>query len=128
LAAQPAALVVSQKTIFAARQEVLQLHMEPVIEDYIVALVMASRNPRAIDPELADWLDYGASPRGTIAIDMCARSHAYLQGKDFVSPDDVQAVAHDALRHRLVLSFEAEAAGVTAGDAINRLLTRVACG
>lgn len=128
LAAQPAAPVVSQKTIFAARQEVLQLHMEPVIEDYIVALVMASRNPRAIDPELADWLDYGASPRGTIAIDMCARSHAYLQGKDFVSPDDVQAVAHDALRHRLVLSFEAEAAGVTAGDAINRLLTRVACG
>jgi MoxR-like ATPase len=128
LAAQPAAPVVSQKTIFSARQEVLQLHMEPVIEDYIVALVMASRNPRAIDPELADWLDYGASPRGTIAIDMCARSHAYLQGKDFVSPDDVQAVAHDALRHRLVLSFEAEAAGVTAGDAINRLLTRVACG
>ena len=128
LAAQPAAPVVSQKTIFAARQEVLQSHMEPVIEDYIVALVMASRNPRAIDPELADWLDYGASPRGTIAIDMCARSHAYLQGKDFVSPDDVQAVAHDALRHRLVLSFEAEAAGVTAGDAINRLLTRVACG
>ena len=128
LAAQPAAPVVSKKTIFSARQEVLQLHMEPVIEDYIVALVMASRNPRAIDPELADWLDYGASPRWTIAIDMCARSHAYLQGKDFVSPDDVQAVAHDALRHRLVLSFEAEAAGVTAGDAINRLLTRVACG
>ena len=87
---------------------------------------MATRNPKAVDPELADWLEYGASPRGTIALDICARSHAYLQGKDFVTPDDVQAVAFDALRHRLVLSFEAEAAGVTTDDVIERLLSRVA--
>ena len=119
---------ISQQTIFAARQEVLDLHMEPVVEDYIIALVMASRRPLAIDPELDEWLDYGASPRGSIALDISARSHAYLQGKDFVTPDDVQAVAHDVLRHRLVLSFEAEAAGVTADQAIDRLLNRIACG
>jgi MoxR-like ATPase len=100
--------------------------METVVENYIVELVMATRNPKAVDPELADWLEYGASPRGTIALDICARSHAYLQGKAFVTPDDVQAVAFDALRHRLVLSFEAEAAGVTTDDVIERLLSRVA--
>ena len=118
--------LVTQAQIFAARQEVLDLHMETVVENYIVELVMATRNPKAIDPELADWLEYGASPRGTIALDICARSHAYLQGKAFVTPDDVQAVAFDALRHRLVLSFEAEAAGVTTDDVIERLLSRVA--
>jgi MoxR-like ATPase len=117
---------VSQADIFAARQEVLDLHMAPVVENYIVQLVMATRNSKEIDPELADWLEYGASPRGTIALDICARSHAYLQGKDFVSPDDVQAVAFDALRHRLVLSFEAEAAGITPDQVIERLLSRVA--
>lgn len=118
--------LVTQAQIFAARQEVLDLHMETVVENYIVELVMATRNPKAVDPELADWLEYGASPRGTIALDICARSHAYLQGKAFVTPDDVQAVAFDALRHRLVLSFEAEAAGVTTDDVIERLLSRVA--
>lgn len=118
--------LVTQAQIFSARQEVLDLHMETVVENYIVELVMATRNPKAVDPELADWLDYGASPRGTIALDVCARSHAYLQGKDFVTPDDIQAVAFDALRHRLVLSFEAEAAGVTTDDVIERLLARVA--
>ncbi|MEJ6670121.1 MAG: MoxR family ATPase [Pseudomonadales bacterium] len=118
--------LVSQADIFAARQEVLDLHMAPVVENYIVQLVMATRNSKEIDPELADWLEYGASPRGTIALDICARSHAYLQGKDFVSPDDVQAVAFDALRHRLVLSFEAEAAGITPDQVIERLLSRVA--
>lgn len=118
--------LVTQAQIFAARQAVLDLHMEAVVENYIVELIMATRNPQAVDPELADWIDYGASPRGTIALDICARSHAYLQGKDFVTPDDVQAVAFDALRHRLVLSFEAEAAGVTTDDVIERLLSRVA--
>lgn len=119
-------MLISQESIFSARQEVLGLHMETIIENYIVQIVMATRNPAALDPELAAWLDYGASPRGTIALDLCARSHAYLHGKDFVSPDDVQAVAFDALRHRLVLSFEAEAAGITSDDVIERLLARVA--
>jgi MoxR-like ATPase len=123
---QPQPTLISQNAIFGARQEVLGLHMEEVIENYIVQIVMATRNPDGLDSELASWLDYGASPRGTIALDLCARSHAYLHGKDFVSPDDVQAVAFDALRHRLVLSFEAEAAGITPDQVIERLLSRVA--
>ena len=117
---------VSQEAIFGARQELLNLHMAPVVEEYIVQLTMATRNPGVYGEDLANWIDYGVSPRGTIALDICARSHAYLQGKDFVTPDDVQAVAFDALRHRLVLSFEAEAAGVTTDDVIERLLSRVA--
>ncbi len=123
---QPQPTLISQDAIFGARQEVLGLHMEEVIENYIVQIVMATRNPDGLDSELASWLDYGASPRGTSALDLCARSHAYLHGKDFVSPDDVQAVAFDALRHRLVLSFEAEAAGITPDQVIERLLSRVA--
>ncbi len=123
---EPQPTLISQDAIFSARQEVLGLHMEEIIENYIVQIVMATRNPTSLDSELASWLDYGASPRGTIALDLCARSHAYLHGKDFVSPDDVQAVAFDALRHRLVLSFEAEAAGITPDQVIERLLSRVA--
>jgi len=72
-----------------------------------------------------NWLEYGASPRGTIALDRCARAMAWLNGKDFVSPDDVQSVVHDALRHRIILSFEAEANGITADKVIDELLAKV---
>jgi MoxR-like ATPase len=88
--------------------------------------VVLSRNPGALDEALAGWISFGASPRGTIALDLAARCHAYLAGKDFVSPDDVQAIAHDALRHRIMLSFEAEAQGVTADQAVSRLIELVA--
>jgi MoxR-like ATPase len=87
---------------------------------------MATRQPELYGDDIANWLDFGASPRGTIALDACARAHAYLQGKDFVSPDDVQAVAHDVLRHRLIVSFEAEATGITADHIIDTLLRKVA--
>lgn len=117
---------IDQATIFAARQAVLALHMEPVVEDYIVQLTMATREPELYGEDLANWLDYGASPRGTISLDLCARAHAYLLGKDFVSPDDVQAVVHDVFRHRLIVSFEAEATGITADHIIDTLLQRVA--
>jgi MoxR-like ATPase len=117
---------ISQADIFAARAKVLDLHMEPVVEQYIVDLVVLSRNPGALDEALAGWISFGASPRGTIALDLAARCHAYLAGKDFVSPDDVQAIAHDALRHRIMLSFEAEAQGVTADQAVSRLIELVA--
>ena len=100
-------LVLEQGTIFAARQELLNMHMAPVVEEYIVQLTMATRNPALFGDDLANWLEYGASPRGTIALDICARANAYLLGKDFVSPDDVQAVVHDVFRHRLIVSFEA---------------------
>jgi MoxR-like ATPase len=116
---------VSQAAIFAARDEVLAMHMSPAVETYIVQLVIATRQPAAYDQRLADWIDYGGSPRATIALDRCARAHAWLAGRDFVGPDDVQAVAADALRHRLLLSFEAEANGVTPDDVIRELLARV---
>jgi MoxR-like ATPase len=87
--------------------------------------VMATRNPEQYGEDLANWIDYGASPRGTIALERCARAHAWLNGRDFVSPDDVQAIAHDVLRHRILLSFEAEANGMTTNKVINELITRV---
>ena len=113
---------VSQALLFEARQQVLQVHMAAPVEEYLVQLINASRRPAGYDAELAQWLDYGASPRATIAMDRCARAHAWLAGRDYVSPDDLRAMAHDCLRHRLILSFEAEATGVTAETVIDRLL------
>jgi len=117
---------VTQEAIFAARKEILALHMAPVVEEYIVQLTLATRDPAAYGDDLAHWLDYGASPRGTIALDVCARANAFLHGKDFVSPDDVQAVVHDVFRHRLIVSFEAEATGIDADTVIDTLVQRVA--
>ncbi len=117
---------VTQEAIFTARQELLNLHMAPIVEEYIVQLTMATRHPEAYGEDLANWIDYGASPRGTIALDICARANAFLAGKDFVSPDDVQAVLHDVFRHRIIVSFEAEATGVDAGKILDILVQRVA--
>ena len=114
-----------QETVFAARREILGLHMAGTVENYIVQLVIASRQPGLYAEHLAGWIEYGASPRATIALDRCARAHAWLRGQDFVSPDDVQAVAADVLRHRLILSFEAEANGITADQVITELLALV---
>jgi len=113
---------VSQQQIFAARRDLLGLHMTDSIERYIVALVMASRQP---SDELSQWIEFGASPRATIGLDSCARALAWLNGRDYVTPEDVQAVAHDILRHRLILSFEADAQGVTADQVIDTLLEQV---
>ncbi len=113
---------VSEATLMSARQEILAVHMAESVEEYIVQLINASRRPEDYDGELAQWLEYGASPRATIAIDRTARAHAWLLGRDFVSPDDVQAVAHDCLRHRLILSFEAEATGIDSVRVIDKLL------
>ncbi len=116
---------VSQADIFAARQGALEVHMAPAVEEYIIQLVIATRDPSLYDAELADWLEYGASPRATIALDRCARANAWIQGRDYVSPDDVQRVVFDCLRHRLIVSFEAEAAGVTSDQIIERLIERI---
>lgn len=118
----------AQDAIFAARQELLSLHMSDAVEQYIVQLVIATRNPEPYSEQLANWLEFGGSPRATIAIDRCARAYAWLQGQDFVTPDDVQAVAGDVLRHRLILSFEAEANGVTPDQVIDELLALVPVG
>jgi len=126
--APPAPARISEAAIEVARKEVLALHMAPAVEEYIVQLVMATRSPTSYDSELAQWLEFGASPRATIALDRCARANAFLHGRDYVSPDDVQAVATDCLKHRLIISFEAEAAGVTSEQVIERLLSIVPVG
>ncbi|MFT7288170.1 MAG: MoxR-like ATPase [Halieaceae bacterium] len=120
-----AAPQLSQESVFQARAAALALHMAPAVEEYMVQLVMATRDPTAYSREIADWIDYGGSPRATIALDRCSRAHAWLRGRDFVSPDDVQAVAPDVLRHRLLLSFEAEAAGIQTDQVIDELLSLV---
>ncbi len=110
----------------AARQAVSSVYVSPALEDYLVDLVHATRTAPEFDAELGRWIEVGASPRGTIALDRCARAHAWLQGQDFVSPSDVHAVLHACLRHRLVLSHEALAAGVSADQVIDRVKALVA--
>ena len=122
----PGIETLTQKTLFAARKEALAVHMAEPVEEYLVQLILATRNTKDYGGDLANWLDYGASPRATIALDRCSRAMAWLQGRDFVTPDDIRAVAHDVLRHRLILSFEAEASGITANQVIDTLLDTVA--
>jgi MoxR-like ATPase len=117
---------VSQQAIFAARKEILGLYMADAVEEYLVQLIMATRTPAKFDAELAGWIAYGSSPRGSISLDRCARAHAWLAGRDFVSPEDIQAVFFDVLRHRLILSFEAEAAGIDQDRVLQRILDVVA--
>ena len=99
--------------------------MAPAVEEYIIQLIMGTREPGHYDSELAGWLEYGASPRATIALDRCARANAWIAGRDYVSPDDVQAVALDCLRHRLIVSFEAEASGISSDHIVERLIERI---
>ena len=115
----------TQETLFAARKQVLAVHMAEPVEEYLVQLILATRNTSAYGGDLALWLDFGASPRATIALDRCSRALAWIEGRDFVTPDDIRAVAQDVLRHRLILSFEAEAAGITANQVIDKLLATV---
>lgn len=119
---------ITQADIFAAREQVLSIHMAPAIEQYIVDLIIATRSPEKYDDKLKQWLAYGASPRATIALDRCARARAWLHGRDFVSPEDVQAVFHNVLRHRILLTYQAEAEGVTSNEILDRLLSLVAVG
>ena len=117
---------VTQESVFAARNEALDTYMAENLEQYLVQLVLATRSPGAYGDDLAQWLQYGASPRATIALDRCARVHAWLNDRDFVGPEDVQAVVYDILRHRLILNYEAEAEGVTTDHAISELINRIA--
>ena len=111
--------------IMQARQDILGLHLAPELEEYIVNVVVATRNPGAVHPDLDGQVLYGASPRASMGIDRAARAHAWLSGRDFVGPEDIQAVAADVLRHRLVLSFEAEADGVSSNTVIAGILDGV---
>ncbi len=116
---------ITQETIFAARKEVMNVHISPGLEEYIVQFVMATRTPGAYGEKFERWVNFGASPRGTIALDRCARAKAWLDGRDFVTPEDVHDVIHDVLGHRIILSFEAEAEGATVDSFIDVLLKRV---
>ena len=115
----------SQETIFAARREAMTVHMADNVEEYLIQLVLATRSPDNYSKELKHWLDYGASPRATIALDRCSRAQAWLDGRDFVTPDDIRAVVNDVLRHRLILSFEAEANGIDTDQVIDSLVNLV---
>ncbi|MDC2890871.1 AAA family ATPase [Psychrosphaera algicola] len=116
----------SQADIFAARKEILSIHLAPELEQYLVDLIIATRQPEKYDEQLAKWISFGASPRATISVDKCARATAWLDGRDFVTPDDIQGVFFNSLRHRILLSYEAEAAGISADQILARILELVA--
>ena len=119
-------LPVTYETIQAARREMYALHMEHTVEQYIVELVDASRNSGKYDSQLDRWIEIGASPRGTIALDVCSRARAWLDRRDYVSPADVQQVALDVLRHRVLLTYEADAENVDVDEVIRTLISVVA--
>ena len=117
---------VPQAAIFEARGEIDRVKSVPAVEAYIVGLVAATRRPAEFGGKLKDWITIGASPRGSLALDRCSRVHAWLDGRDHVLPSDVQAIAHDCLRHRVSLSYEASAEGVTKDAAIDEIVKQVA--
>ena len=116
---------ITQDQIFQARQEVLNTYMSPELEEYLVQFIMATRHPEAYGEDVAKLLQYGVSPRGTIALDLVSRATAWLAGRDYVVPKDIQSAIPDVLRHRIILSFEAKSARMTADDVLNKLLERV---
>lgn len=116
----------TQRTLFEARQQVLKVYTSEALEQYIVQLVVATRNPSIYSDTLARWLRFGASPRATIALDRCSKAHAWLAGRDYVMPEDIHVIVHDVLRHRILLTFEAEAEGISSDDFIDELLRQVA--
>jgi MoxR-like ATPase len=122
--AEPAA--VPQKAIFDARAEIDKIFVSDLAEKYMVDVVFATRDPKRYGEPLSKWLQIGASPRGSLALDRCARVRAWLDGSEFVTPDHVRAVMHDCLRHRLILSYEALSQGVTADQAIDKIASLVA--
>ncbi len=117
--------VIRREELRTARQQVLGLYMAPNLEEYLVQLIMATRRPELYGDDLAAWIQYGASPRATIALDRCVRARAWLAGRDYVTPEDIQNLAGDVLRHRVLLTYEAQAQGVSCEGLIGELLTRV---
>lgn len=111
--------------VLNARKEAYNIHVSEPVEEYLVQLIMATRNPEKYDESLKNAIAYGASPRATISLDKCAKIHAWLSGRDFVTPEDIHALVYDVLRHRLILSFEAQASGLTSDDVIAKLIKSV---
>ncbi len=117
---------VPQKVLLAARKDIWNVYLAPTLEEYIVQLVVATRDPAPYSETLKRWVRFGASPRATIGLERCSRAHAWLEGRDYVSPEDIQAVAHDVLRHRILLTFEAEAEGISSDHVVSEILNHVA--
>jgi MoxR-like ATPase len=117
---------ISQQSVFDARKEITDLHISEAIEQYIVSLIFATRYPERYNEDLRKWIQVGASPRGGLSLDKCSRAYAWLQGRDHVTPDDVRAIVNDALRHRIMLSYEANADGITADQVIDDIVKHVA--
>ncbi len=111
--------------VIAARKDALNVHMSETVEEYLVQLIMATRHPEKYDAKMAGYVMFGASPRATLALDRCAKINAWMNGRDFVSPEDIQAVIYEILRHRIILSFEAQAEGITTDAIISRILKLV---
>jgi len=122
----PDSLPVMQQTLFNLRREILSTYVADSVEQYIAQLVDASRNPGSYSNDLGGLIQYGASPRASLAFDRCSRALAWLEGRDYVSPEDVQQLAHEILRHRILLTYQAEADGLTVDAVIDQLLARVA--
>jgi len=117
-----ASIELTQDDLFEARDQVLDIHMSEQLEEYIIQLIVNTRDTARLDKDLDRWLDYGASPRATISLDRCARANAWLAGRDYVTPEDIQNMAYDILRHRLILTYEAEAEGINTDMVIDRLI------
>lgn len=117
--------VIAQEAIFAARNEIDAVAVSPAVEEYLVALIAATRRPGEVDPGLAKWITVGASPRGSLALDKASRAQAWIEGRGQVSPDDIRVVIFDCLRHRIGLSYEATADGATVDDIISRIVKLV---
>jgi len=116
----------SQQTLLQARELVLDTYLSDSLEDYLIEIVLATRDASKYGDDLSGWIQYGASPRASMALDRCARAYAWLDGRDFVTPEDIQVIAPDVLRHRIILSYEAEADGITPDRCIEELIARVA--
>ncbi|AML51126.1 MULTISPECIES: AAA family ATPase [Falsihalocynthiibacter] len=117
---------IPQSAIFDARSEIAQIHVSDAMERYMADLVYATRTPAALSEDLARWIEIGASPRASLALDKCGRAHAWLSQRDYVDPADVRAVAHDVLRHRIALSYEAQGEGITPDMVIDTIISLVA--
>ena len=117
--------LISQQQVMQARREVLEQYMSPEVERYMVELVQATRTPERYHQELSEWIEWGGSPRASLALDRCAKAHAWLLERDFVSPEDLQQIAPDVLRHRILLSYTAESRGMDADEVIRRILELV---
>jgi MoxR-like ATPase len=125
-ASDPPSATISQEAIFAARREIAAIHVAEPMERYMADLVHATRTPGAYSTDLARWIEVGASPRASLALDKCGRTHAWLADRDYVDPQDVRAIVHDVLRHRLTLSYEAQGEGVTPDRVVDEVVAQVA--